>query len=157
MIEKLENLSPITLKQKTVSESNKKQGEFVEKSDVEDGNTQTPAIKIITGTKPLRDILTLMTRSKNLFKIEEKSNGDVFWNGVFIQPLGENRINVKNEKYDISNIQKCFTDTKLTTNLLDNIEKEAVFDILNSVGSYDMKHTEGLNSTRMEDVLYNLP
>ena len=46
-------------------------------------------------TQPLRDFLTLMKRSKKLFKIEEKSNGDVFWNSFFIQPLGERKIMLK--------------------------------------------------------------
>ena len=56
-----------------------------------------------------------MKRSNTFFNLEEKSNGDVFWNGVFIQPLGENKINVKKEDYDNSpNIQKHFIDTTLT-------------------------------------------
>ena len=36
-------------------------------------------------------------------------------------------------------------------------EKETVFDIPDNVGFYDMKHTTGINSARMKDVLYNLP
>ena len=64
-----------------------------------------------------------MRRSKNFFKLEEKSNGDVFWHGVFIQPLGANRINVKNEEHDITpNFQNYFTNTKSTTKSLDNDE-----------------------------------
>ena len=43
-----------------------------------------------------------MKRSKSFFKLEEKSNGDVFWNGIFNQPLRENRINIKNEEYVIT-------------------------------------------------------
>ena len=53
-----------------------------------------------------------MKRSNFFCKIDEKSNGDVFWNGVFIQPLGENRIIFKNEEYDVTlSIQNCFTKT----------------------------------------------
>ena len=90
--------------------------------------------------------------------MEEKSNGDGFWNGVFFQPLRENRIKVKNEEYDLSReIQKCFTDTKLTIKSLENNEKETVIDIIDNVGFYDMKHTKGLNSSRMKDALYCLP
>ena len=55
------------------------------------------------------------------------------------------------------NIQKDFTKTKLTTKSLNNHEKETVFDILNNVGFYDVKHTKGLSSARMNDVLYILP
>ena len=123
-----------------MNESTTKIGEILEKSDVEDGNTQTPTLENITGTQSLRDTLTLMKRSKIFLKIEEKLKGDVIWNGIFIQPLGENRINVTNEKYDIiRNIQKYFTNTKLTTKSMDNDEKETVFDIFDNVGFYDEK------------------
>ena len=82
----------------------------------------------------------------------------MFWNGVFIQPLEEKRIMIKNEEYDItSNIQNSFTNTKLTTKSFSYIEKETVFDTLNIVGFYDMKHTKQLNSTRMKNASYNLP
>ena len=96
----------------------------------------------IIGNQSLCDTLTLMKRSKKIFKLEEKSNEDLFWNGVFFQPLGENRTNVKCEEYDISpNIQKLFTDRNLTIKLLNNTEKDRVFDMRNNVGFYDKKHT----------------
>ena len=41
-----------------------------------------------------------MKRSEIFFKLVEKDNGDVFWNGVFIQPLGENRISFNDGEYD---------------------------------------------------------
>ena len=112
----------------------------------------------ITGNQSSGDTLTLMKRSKKIFKLEEKSNEDLFWNDVFIQPLGENRTNVKSEKYDLSpNIQKHFTDRNLTIKLLSNTEKDTVFDMPNNVGFYDKKHTKGLNSARKKGALYNLP
>ena len=99
-----------------------------------------------------------MRISKFFFKIEIKSKGDVFWNGVFIQPVGENEINVKNEETDIiPNVQKYFNDTKLTTKSLNNIEKETVFDILILVGFYDRRNTKELNSARKKNTLYIPP
>ena len=99
-----------------------------------------------------------MKRSKFFSKLEEKSNVVVFWNGAFIQPFGENRIDNRNEEYDIfRNTQIYFINTNLTTSSLDNDEKETVIDILKNVGLFDMKHTKGLNSARIRDVLYNLP
>ena len=56
----------------------------------------------------------------------------------------------------IPNIQKKIANKKLTTESLDNDEKETVFDILNKVGSYDINHTEGLNSNRVKNALCNL-
>ena len=99
-----------------------------------------------------------MRSSKKFFKLQEKDNGEVFCSGVFIQPLGENKIIVKNKEHDISpNFQKKFANKKLTTKSLDNDEKETVFDILNKVGSYDINHTKRLNSNRVKDALCNLP
>ena len=102
-IEIAEKLSLMIKKIYEVIESFKKIGEVVKKSDVEDRNSQTPAIEIITGTQSLRNTLTLMKKCKSFYKLEEKSNGDLLWNGVFIRPLGENRIRkVKNEEYEIT-------------------------------------------------------
>ena len=117
MIENLaESLSPFTEKLDEINENTKKLGELFRDFDVEDENTQTPARENKTGTQSLLDTLTLMKRSKNFCKLVEKSNGDVFWNGVFIQPLGENGINVKNEEIDLTpNIHLYFINTKLTT------------------------------------------
>ena len=82
----------------------------------------------------------------------------MIWNSIFIQSLGEKRINVKNAEHDITpNVQKYFTNAKLTTKSLNDNEKKTVFDILNNVGFNNMKHTKGLKSARMKDVLYILP
>ena len=56
-------------------------------------------METITTTQSLRDTLTLLKRSKTVFKKEEKPNGDVFWNSVYIQPLGERKLmlNMKKE------------------------------------------------------------
>ena len=44
-------------------------------------------MEIITGNQSLGDNLTLMKRSKKIYKLEEKSNEDLFWNGVFFNHL----------------------------------------------------------------------
>ena len=99
-----------------------------------------------------------MKTSKIFFKLEQRDRGKVFWNDVFINPIGENRIRVKNREYDITpDIQAYFTNTKLTTKFLDNVEKETVFDLLENVGFYDNIPKIGFNSARNKDALYNLP
>ena len=55
-----EKLSTITQKLDEVNGSTKIISEIVKKIDLEDGNTQTPAIENITGTQSLRDTLTFM-------------------------------------------------------------------------------------------------
>ena len=75
-----ESLSPITERLDEVDETTKK---LVKKSDVEDGNTQTPAIENTTTSQSLRDTLSFKKRSKNFFKLEQ--DGDkVVWNKIKI-------------------------------------------------------------------------
>ena len=86
-----ESLSPITKKLEEVNYTTK---QLVKKSDVEDENTQTPAIENITSTRSLRDTLSFMKKSKNIFKLEEDDDGKVFWNKIPVKALGENRISI---------------------------------------------------------------
>ena len=160
-----EYLSPITEKldevNKTTKESlspiTKQLAKLDKKSEVIDGNTQTPAIENTNISRSLLDTLAFMKTSKNFFKLTEDS-GKVYWNGEYIEPLRDNRIRIKNREYDISpDIQTYFTKTKLTTQFLDNFEKETVFEILKDVGFYDNIPKIGFKAARMDDALYNLP
>ena len=153
-----ESLSPITKKFVVINDTTKQLGEIVKKSDVEDGNTQTPAIENKTGMRSLRDTLTLMKKSNFFFKLEENVNGNVFWNKIRIKPTGDNRICIKDEEYDIKpNIQAYLTNTKLTTKHMDDEDKSTIYDILKNTGFHSMRQNKGLISARMKDALYNLP
>ena len=88
-----ESLSPITKRLDEVNKSNKQVGDIIKNSE-----SQTPAIENITGTQSLRDTLTHMKGSKNFFKLEEKANGQVFWNKIPIKAIGENRISIKDQE-----------------------------------------------------------
>ena len=59
-----EILSPIPKIINNINETTENLGEIVQKSDVGDGNTQTPAIENITLTQSLRDTIALMKRIK---------------------------------------------------------------------------------------------
>ena len=132
------SLSPITKKLDTINESTK---QLVKKSDVEDGNTQTPAIENITATQSLRDTLSSMKKSKIFFKLVENKDGKVFWNKIPIKAMGENRISINNHEYDIKpNIQSYFTNTNQTTKHMDDEDKLTIYDILKNIGFYSMKH-----------------
>ena len=75
-----------------------------------------------------------------------------------INPLGENRISIKNQEFDITpDFQAYFFITKVTTEVLDKVEKETVSDILKNVGCYENLPKIGFKSDRMKDALYNLP
>ena len=153
-----ESLSPITEKLDTIDNSTKQLGVVVKKSKVEDGNTQTPAIKNTTTSQSLRDTLSFMKKSKNFFKLEQTDKDKVFWNKIPTKALGENRISIKDQEFDIKpNFQNYFTNTKLTTENMNNEDKLTIFNILENIGFYSMRHTKGLNSARMKDALNNLP
>ena len=160
-----EGLSPITKKlneintttQESLSPITKQIVKLEKKSEVTDGNTQTSAIENKTTSRSLFDTLAFMKTSKNFFKLIEDDVGNVFWNEVLIKPLGGNKISIKDKEYNISpDIQAYFTNTKLTTEFLDDIEKETVYDILKSVGFYDVIPRVGLKAARMQDALYKL-
>ena len=108
-------------------------------------------------SRSLLDTLASMKTSKKFFKLKQ-DDGKVYWNEVLINPLGDNRISIKDREYDISpDIQAYFTNAKLTTIFLDNFEKETVFDILQNVGFYDNIPKIGFKAARMKDVLYDPP
>ena len=139
-----------------MDEVNKSISEFakyvVKKSDIEDGNTQTPPIENTNISRSLIDTLAFMKKNKNFFKLTEDDDGKVYWNEVLIEPLRDNRISINNREYDISpDIQSYFTNTKLTTNFLVNFEKETVFDILQNVRFYDNIPKIGFKAARMKD------
>ena len=128
-----------------IKESTKQLGEIVKKSDVEDGNTQTPAIENTTSTRSLRDILSLMKQSNNFFQLEETNDGKIYWNGVRIKPVRENINNIIGKDYNVPpSIQHYFTKTISTTESFNKNDEEKVFDILKDVGHYNMKHTKRL-------------
>ena len=165
-----ESLSPIT-KRLDLIENNKgeKIGDLIKKSEtpaiedkpqsaIEDEITQTPTVENINISRQLLDTLALMKSKKNFFKLTEDDNSKVYWNGVLINPLGDNRISIKNQEYDITpDFQAYFTNTKHTTRILDDIEKETVYDILQDVGFYDNIPHVGLKAARMQDALHILP
>ena len=46
------------------------------------------------------------------FKIEERSNGDIIWNGIPLEKLSGSRLHIREDAYNIStDIQNVFIDT----------------------------------------------
>ena len=149
-----ESLSPIT---KKLDEVNKSQPSQYIQTSLQNSESQTPAIDNTPTSQSLRDTLGYMKRSKNFFKLEQEGK-HVFWNKIPIIPIGENRVSIKDEEFNIKpNIQEYFTNTTLTTKNMDNVDKSTVYDILKILGFYSTMHTRGLNSARMQDALYVLP
>ena len=161
-----ESLSPIAERLDEVNKSTKEVSEIIKKSQpsqniktiLQNSESQTPAIKNRTGTQSFHDTLSHIKGSKIFFKLVEDDDGKVFWNKIPINALGENRISIKKQEYDIKpNIQKYFTNTNLTTKNMDDEDKLTIYDILKNTGFYSMKRRKGLNLARMKDALSNLP
>ena len=91
-----------------------------------------------------------MKRNKKFLKLAEKSNGDIFWKIIHMEPLGEIRIWTKGEEFVITpDLQEYFTNTKLTTKALIEKEKLTVHGSLTDVGLYDNRtQTKGKVSAR---------
>ena len=157
MFKLAESLSPITKKLDTINEFTKQLGDKVKNPDIDDANTQTPAIENITSTQSLRDRIAFMKKS-NFFKLAETKEGKIFWKGVPIKPVGENEINIIDKEYDITpSIQHYFTQTRSTTKSLNNDDKETVYQILKDVGFYNTRHNKGVEAIRQKDAMYDLP
>ena len=142
-----ESLSPITKKLDEVRDDFKESKP--ETPQLAIANTQTPAIENTRVSNSLRDTLSFMKKSNNFFKLDQIGN-EVFWNNNHIKALGDNRISINNQDFDIKpNIQNYFTNTKLTTKRMNNEDKLIIYDILKNVGFYSMHHVKGMKSARM--------
>ena len=89
-------------------------GDLIKKSE-----SESPAIQN-TQTQPdvlyevsLENTLTnLKEKEKGFFKIREDINGQRYWNGLPVDILGDSRIEIEGENFNITpNLQKVFTDT----------------------------------------------
>ena len=153
-----ESLSPITEKLDEVGEIIKKsQPSQNIKTILENSESQTPAIDNISSSQSLRDTLSFMKKSKSFFKLIQDGK-DVFWHKTPIKPQGENKVSIRGIEFDINpNIQDYFTNTNQTTKNMDDEDKLTIYNILNNVGFYSMRHTKGLKSARFNDAKYILP
>ena len=164
-VELAESLSPITKNLDEVNKSTHEVSEIIKKSQppqniktiLQLSECQTPATKNTKISRSLFDTLTHMKRNKNFFKLVD-DDGEVFRIKIPTKAKGETRNSIKKQEYDIKhNIQKYFTNTRLTTKIMDDEDKSTVYDILKNTGFYPMKHSKALNSARMKDALNNLP
>ena len=164
-----ESLSPIT-KRLDLVETNKgeKIGELVKKSEqetpqlaIENTQTQpeTPQAAIENTLTPqpvennegviydveLENTLNNMKNNAGFFKIEERDNGDVFWNGFPVEKIGGNKIKINENVFDITRgIQKVLTDTSnIPIKKLNDQDREIFNYILESLDFKNYKPVRG--------------
>ena len=71
-----------------------------------------------------------MKKSKIFFKLGQTDKDKTFWNKRPIKAIGENRIGINDQEYDIKpNNQEHFTNTKLTTENMVDKDKSTVYNI----------------------------
>ena len=164
-----ESLSPIT-KRLDLVENNKgeKIGELIKKSEQETSQlaientqtqTETPQLPIEnnpTAHQPeennegviynveLENTLNNMEKIAGFFKIEERDNGDVFWNGFPVEKIGGNKIKINENVFITRGIQKVLTDTSnIPIKKLNDQDREIFNNILESHDFKNYKPVRG--------------
>ena len=125
MIKKLAKVFHLSLKRlEENNESTKKLGEVNKKTDVEDGDNQTPAVQNITSTQSLRDTLAFMKKSKIFFnKVETPM--EMCYGIIYLLNYLEKKNDNKNVEDDTTpNIQKQFPNAILSSKFLDTDRKK---------------------------------
>ena len=153
-----ESLSPITKRLDLVENSKgEKIGELIKKSEqegpqlaIENTRTQpetpqpaienTPEAALENNEGVIYDVelentLNNMKNNFGFFKIEERDNGDVFWNGFPVEKIGGNKIKINENVFDITRgIQKVLTDTSnIPIKKLNDQDREIFNNILENL------------------------
>ena len=163
-----ESLSPIT-KRLDLVENNKgeKIGDIIKKSQQEPSqlaieNTPQPAIENPQPQLPiennqdetqpgvlydvaLENTLTNMKKNVGFFNIEERDNGDLFWNGFPVEKMGGNKLKI-NDKiiYITPGIQKVLTDkTNIPIKQLNDEDRDIFTNILENLNFENYKPVRG--------------
>ena len=87
----------------------------------------------------LENTLNNMKNIAGFFKIEERDNGDIFWNGFQVEKIGGNKNKIHENVFDITrDIQKVLTDTSNIPNKKLNDQDRKIFN--NILESLDFKN-----------------
>ena len=146
-----ESLSPISKKLDEVSKSTQKSLTPINKNlDTPKKSTQEVGEILKETNTPQPDTIfenTLHNMEKNIgfFNIEEKDNGDIFWNGFRVEKMGGNKLEINENTYDITpGIQKVLTDTSnIPIKQLNDKDRDRTNNILGSLIFENYKPTRG--------------
>ena len=99
-IDAQESLIPNNTKLDTLNKSTEEVGEIIKE-------TNMPQLDIL-----LENTFSNMKINKSFFNIEEKDNGDIFWNGFPVEKMGGNKLKINGKIHEIpQSVQKVLTDT----------------------------------------------
>ena len=147
-----ESLSPITKKLDEVKETTQKTGDVSKES-----STPQLAIENTPNHQPIENIegviydveldntLNIIKDNTGIFKIEEKQNGDILWNGFPVEKARGNKLEINEKIYDITpGIRKVITDTtNIPMQKLNEQDNETFINILESVNFEIYKAVRG--------------
>ena len=93
----------------------------------------------------LENILNNIKNNAGFFKIEERDNGDVFWNGFPVEKKGGNKIKTNENVFDITRrFQKVLTDTSnIPIKKVNDQAREIFNNILESLDFKNYKPVRG--------------
>ena len=146
-----ESLSPITIRLDLI-ENNKgvKIGDIIKKSQEETPQLAIESTPVENNEEVIQDVelqntLNYMKNNVGFFNIEERDNGDVFWNGFPVERMGGNKLKINENIFDITpGIQKVLTDTSNTPlKKLNNQDRDIYCNILETLDFEKYKAIRG--------------
>ena len=128
-----EFLSPIDKKLDTINESTQKVGEIIKEN-----NTPKPDTLF-------EDTLSKKKNNIGFFNIDEKDNGEIFWNGFLVEKMGGNKLKINDKIFKIpKSIHKVLTETSnIPIKQLNDEDREVFNNILENLNFAKYKPIAG--------------
>ena len=149
-----ESLSPIT---KTLDEVTKSTRKLVDV--IKETQPKTPQLAIENTSAPqpiennegviydveLENTFNNMKKNIGFFNIEERDNGDIFWNGFPVEKMGGNKLKINEKIFDIApNIRKVLTETSnIPLKKLNDQSRDTINNLLESLDFENYKAIRG--------------
>ena len=126
-------LSPIDKNLDTINESTQKVDEIIKENN-------TPKPDTI-----FEDTLSKMKDNIGFFNIDEKDNGEIFWNGFLVEKMGCNKLKINDKIFKITkSIQKVLTETSsIPIKQLNDEDREVFNNILENLNFAKYKPISG--------------
>ena len=94
------------------------------------------------------------------FNIEERDNGDIFWNGFPAEKRGDNKLKINEKIYDITPaIQKVTDTSNIPLKKLNDKDNEILINVLESLDFKNYKAIRGESKSgryKLEPILENV-
>ena len=128
-----ESLIPFNTNLDTLNKSTEEVGEIIKDTNIPQPDTL------------LENTLSNMKTNIGFFNIEERDNGDIFWNGFPVEEMGGIKLKINGKIHEIpQSIQKVLTDTSnIPIKQLDDKDRHIFTNILESLNFENYKTIRG--------------